>query len=428
MKRPFRIIYFSARGYVFPLVLIATLAIGLFVTTVTQLQMSQKKQQAHLNKYQSAFNIGYSALVDILAQLQETQWEARTFKSSPQDKYNQSLFGGTYDLRVEDYSANDYVFNVKVRVKFADKTQLFYWRLQYQPNLLDFTTLTVPLYFGQFEIQNQPLNSTYVVNLDKVVDDILAKQDSNQADAMKIMELINNQATVEDILKSIGAMPGDTEVPGATTPRPPEESMTQATNNLPAESIVSIIDEAAGVADPTAQQAISTLALADILEAPYNNMNAPAKRLVITAIFVRLLKLEEDPYNYRDAANHFSDIPYVTGNSTQAEKDLKKYTPFVSVAFNNKIVEGHNNMFYPDSTLIVEHMGWLISNSKDYADAQLANPGNLSDEQKTRLEVIKNWAKPQLSDSYKNHPDKSRPMTIGQTLDLLTPLVDLVEK
>ena len=105
----------AKRGYIFPMILFASLAVGLFILTLTQFQTSNRMKYRPLNDYQAAFNIGYSALVEVLADIQSRQWSNRSFKNAPQNR-NAALFGGTYNLQVEDHASGEYVFNVKVRV------------------------------------------------------------------------------------------------------------------------------------------------------------------------------------------------------------------------------------------------------------------------------------------------------------------------
>ena len=112
------------RAYIFPMILLATLSVGLFVVTLTQLQSSTKARFAHLNDYQRAFNIAYSALVEELGNIQIRQWSNRTFATGPV-AYTRDLFGGRYNLLIEDYDTDENLFNTKIRVITLTDTFFF---------------------------------------------------------------------------------------------------------------------------------------------------------------------------------------------------------------------------------------------------------------------------------------------------------------
>ncbi|NCB40174.1 MAG: OmpA family protein [Erysipelotrichia bacterium] len=188
-------------GYVFPLILFATLAVGLFIVTITQFQSSNRLKYQHLNNYQSAFNIAYSALVEVLADIQSRQWSNRSFKTGPKDK-SADLFGGRYDLRVENHDTLEYVFNTKVRVAYKNKKHLFYWRLKYNPNLLDFTSLFVPIFFEDF--QNSATIPANPDELDELVDKKLEQREENRPKVIEIAETLKPTPTIKEALKKVG--------------------------------------------------------------------------------------------------------------------------------------------------------------------------------------------------------------------------------
>lgn len=188
-------------GYVFPLILFATLAVGLFIVTITQFQSSNRLKYQHLNNYQSAFNIAYSALVEVLADIQSRQWSNRSFKTGPKDK-SADLFGGRYDLRVENHDTLEYVFNTKVRVAYKNKKHLFYWRLKYNPNLLDFTSLFVPIFFEDF--QNPATIPANPDELDELVDKKLEQREENRPKVIEIAETLKPTPTIKEALKKVG--------------------------------------------------------------------------------------------------------------------------------------------------------------------------------------------------------------------------------
>ena len=189
------------RGYVFPLVLLATMAIGMFIITMTQFQSSNRLKYQHLNDYQTAFNIAYSALVEVLADIQTKQWSNRSFKSKPIDK-SATLFEGNFEMRVENHASVEFAFNVKIRVTYKNKRHLFYWRLVYNPNLLDFTRLFVPVYYEDF---SDP--AAVPSDLDELVDKKIKQREDNQPKVNEIARVVKEAPKVAEALKKVGIDP-----------------------------------------------------------------------------------------------------------------------------------------------------------------------------------------------------------------------------
>ena len=209
-------------GYIFPMILFASLAVGLLIITLSQFQSSNRLKYQHLNDYQSAFNIAYSALVEVLADTQSRQWSNRSFKSGPQNK-NADLFGGTYNLRVEDHDSIEFMFNVKIRVSYKNKNHLFYWRMNYTPNLLDFTNLFATAFYKDFQ---DPADISDPDDIDEKVDEIISQRNNNRPKVIEIVAALKPANTVKKALKVVGI---DADgVKQANQPRP-----AIATINLP---------------------------------------------------------------------------------------------------------------------------------------------------------------------------------------------------
>ncbi len=223
------------RGYVFPLILFATLAVGMFIVSITQFQSANRLKYQHLNDYQSSFNIGYSALVEILADIQAKQWSNRSFKSGPVDK-SASLFGGKFELRVADHDTDEFTFNVKIRVTYKNKRHLFYWRLIYNPNLLDFTRLFVPVYYEDF---SDP--AAVPSDLDEIVDKKIKQRDDNLPRLREIAALVKPAPTVEEALKKVGINPGG--VKQADQPRPDGPKISIPVTDMPLSKITQLVSK-----------------------------------------------------------------------------------------------------------------------------------------------------------------------------------------
>lgn len=189
------------QGYIFPMILMATLSVGLFLVTFTQMQGAAKARFAHLNEYQRAFNIAASAMVEALADLNAVQWDNRAFKGSPV-AYTRDLFDGRYNLLIEDQDADKHLFNTKIRVNYADKNYLFYWRLRYVPDLIDFTTFTIPVYFGQ--IPNVTGTMADFDSADAIVDSELERRKNFRERALEIATELDQSESLVEALRKIG--------------------------------------------------------------------------------------------------------------------------------------------------------------------------------------------------------------------------------
>jgi outer membrane protein OmpA-like peptidoglycan-associated protein len=233
-------------GYIFPMILFASLAVGLLVLTLAQFQSSNRQKYQHLNDYQAAFNIAYSALVEVLADVQSRQWSNRSFKAGPKD-LSANLFGGSYNLRVEDHASIEFMFNVKIRVKFKEKSHLFYWRMQYNPSLLDFTNLFIPVYYEEY---GDPANVPS--DIDSKVDDIMQRRKDNQPKVEEIADRLRTGDTVKEALEVVGIDPGG--VNQADLPRPGIDTITMPPINLPLKPVSTLIS----AVDPAASHVIKS--------------------------------------------------------------------------------------------------------------------------------------------------------------------------
>ncbi|MEW6708990.1 MAG: hypothetical protein AB1403_04140 [Candidatus Riflebacteria bacterium] len=193
------------QGYVFPLILLATISIAFFVLTLFQLESSHRDQLMHLNAYQHSLNVAYSVCVEQLAKLKEKQWDSRFFKDKPFIEVNKKLFNSTYDVCVEDYNPASFTFNIKIRTTSAGKSNLFYWRHRYIPNMLDFTRLTIPIFFDDLESELfEPARKSEV---DAIVDKKLENFAKNKDKAEQINKEIISSGNPTDALDKIAAVP-----------------------------------------------------------------------------------------------------------------------------------------------------------------------------------------------------------------------------
>lgn len=225
------------RAYIFPVILLATLSVGLFIVTLTQLQSSTKARFSHLNSYQRAFNIAYSALVEELGNIQVEQWSNRKFVAGPV-AYTKDLFGGRYNLLIEDYDVDKNLFNTKIRVRYADRYFLFYWRLKYVPDLLDFSKFTIPVYYGEFPNVTGSMND--FDGTDAQVDTELARRAANREKAIKIGKNMDTQPTLQDALGVVGI--NNPDVKDMQQSRPEAEALEIALGDVPSDRIVKLLE------------------------------------------------------------------------------------------------------------------------------------------------------------------------------------------
>ncbi|KAF1079146.1 MAG: hypothetical protein GQF41_4533 [Candidatus Rifleibacterium amylolyticum] len=242
---------YGKSGYIFPLILMATLSIGFFTMTLVQLQSSHHDQLQHLNNYQHALNLAYSVNVEVLSELREKQWEERFFKDKPVYRMNQKLFGGTYDLCVEDYDTSEYTFNVKIRTTIGERKSLFYWRQRYIPNMLDFTRLAFTVSFGEYDPELfEPAKKS---EIDKIVDDKLKNAVDNYEEAAKIAATLKKEPTLGSVIEKLGALPAGvdiSQVKGESQIRPSAPVLGTQASNQPKTKVTDALNDLNTLVDP----------------------------------------------------------------------------------------------------------------------------------------------------------------------------------
>lgn len=323
--KPDRVTLPAKGGYIFPMVLFASLAVGLLVVTLTQFQSSNRIKYQHLNNYQAAFNIAYSALVEVLADIQSKQWSNRSFKSGPEDK-NADLYGGTFNLRVEDHASVEFMFNVKVRVTYKEKAHLFYWRMQYSPNLLDFTSLFVPAYFEESGDQADIADPD---SIDAKVDEIIRQRKENRVKIIEIAKALKPADTVKKALKVVGIEADG--VKQADQPRPAVTKINLPTVGLPLKSITNLAFDVA----PEARHVIKALNFAIEI----HELSVEQKLLLDTLAEL----LQERPDYHIKVCGHASSTGPEAGNmqlSIERAQGVADYLVAAGVAADRMSVKG----------------------------------------------------------------------------------------
>ncbi len=227
------------------MILLVTISIAFFTIALYKLESSHHNQLLHLNSHQHSLNVAYSVCVKQLAKLKEKQWDNRFFKNKPFIVANQKLFGITYDVCVEDYNPAAYIFNVKVRTVIAGKASLFYWRQKYITNMLDFTKLSIPIFFGN--MPPELFEQEKKLELDRLVDKKLENLEKNREEAEKINGTIRNTGNSADALEVIAAVPPGKsgQILDGVVTRPEQSSLNtkpSTSDKVGIESIINTLD------------------------------------------------------------------------------------------------------------------------------------------------------------------------------------------
>jgi hypothetical protein len=381
--------------------------VGLFIVTTTQIQHSNRLQINHLNDYQKSFNIAYSALVELLADLQKKQWKNRSFKTNP-EIYSREIFGGRFYLKAEDYDPDNYIFNVKIRTKTDKKYSLYYWRLKYIPSLLDFTRLTIPLYFSHFPAKGTDDDFT---RYDDEVDSDLEKCKDNWDKAREIAEELNKKDTFKEVIEGLG-IPAE-DISKNNTDRNIPEDFSISDNSLETSTLEEIIEDTPGIVKTEIEKVVSELPLTDIYPPPTDLkeiLTIPVTRYEIVVYMIRLLGLPED--NDQAAVENFEDIQ-------PSEDEIQNiFNIAVSSAFTFNLVIGWEGNFYGDQAMRREHMAIFLQNIDDYITFALPELNN--EELYDKYQKIQQWINEEKSKFEEINPESG--LTIGDGMEILTDL------
>lgn len=401
---------FNKRAYIFPVILIVTLSIGAFFVVVTQMQMSNKSRFVHLNDYQRAFNIAYSSMVTALADLMKVQWSNRSFALAPAVT-NASLYGGKYNLLIEDQDTDEKTFNVKIRVDYNEKIYLYYWRLRYVPDLLDFTSFTIPQYFAQLDGTTlDDLNAA-----DLIIENDLKKRDENQDKAFELAKRIDSAQDTKSILDLFG-IPSE-ETLDADQTRPPDVPLEVETDDLPAEDLVEIVETTEGAVTHEIENLVENFPLTDIyppelvpdIRVIYS---VPLTRNEIAVYIVRLLEIPETDDS--DAIEAFSDVTSVDPSEEPVKYAFNKS---VSAAHASGLVVGWNGRFWGENIIVRRDLAQLLRNVVDYIDEFYHL---LDNRLSTKYSKIKNWALDNVSTF--DNVNRESGISVGDGIEMLKAL------
>lgn len=187
------------------MVVLAGLSITLFIVVVSSLGRSSRSRIVHLDKAQTAFYIGYSAMSRFMARLHQTSWSDRDYRDAPAKQFRVTLLDGEYDLHAENTPGlnRDFQTDLYVRVRLDDMTRLFFWRLQYRDDLLDLSNRSGVLYFASIPVDRFPGAAGF--SFGSTVDRILAKRAENRETADILSMEVLGVSDVGKIAEILGA-------------------------------------------------------------------------------------------------------------------------------------------------------------------------------------------------------------------------------
>lgn len=192
-------------GFFLPIVLLTGLCIAILVFTVMNLSRNYRSQVNHSNKHQLVFQIAYSAYSKMLSECYSSGWENRSFKDSPHIESNVDLFGGRYDLLVHNTPGKDKNADLYIRVKFDDLTKLYFWRIEFNTDMLDLTRPFKSLWFSDIAVSNFPTAVSYPYAAE--VDRLLGLRSDNRQSAAQKAATIDSIADVREIVEKLGGNP-----------------------------------------------------------------------------------------------------------------------------------------------------------------------------------------------------------------------------
>ena len=169
------------RGFAYPLVILAVTMMAGFVITSSMLNQGLKTQLIQTDTDNLSFVMAYSALSKFMGKIHANSWNNRPFKGKTYSEYGVSLYGGTYDFFVEDSPGKTYQADIYVRTTMAKNSNLYFWRIKFQDDLLDVSNRIQVDFFMKTDPANFPKGSGSVFA--SKVDDLIQQRKKNQKDS-----------------------------------------------------------------------------------------------------------------------------------------------------------------------------------------------------------------------------------------------------
>lgn len=239
-KRENRIFAISSKGgFVYLLIILAVLAVSVFLLTVGNLNDSFRQQVNHVAHKDVAFEMAYSVLSGIMARIYTNPWSDRFFAAGPVSVMNKSILDSKYDFLVEDSPGRDHQFDAYIRIDLLGKKRLFFWRVGYHDNILEVSRHFSKIFFTTIDENKFPSGSGNRISDE--VDKILENREKNREKAELTSKVLKGSNNSKDIAELINA----------PTPKFPDNDFPDFNPISPkAPEIVSI----PGVAPPPAEE------------------------------------------------------------------------------------------------------------------------------------------------------------------------------
>ncbi len=220
------------RGIVIPLVIFAIIAVAGFVMTISTMGQGVKKQILHTNNNQLSFLIAYSALSNVCARIHTSSWSGRPFASAPLVENKIPMYGGRYDLTVENTKDQDFKADVYVLTHLGDFSRLFIWRIKYNDDILDIANRIEIEAFLNGDPADFPTPGSINPIAEKINKDLELRQ-VNQGDSDKLAKEVSDAENLDQILDKLKGRPRKPFHPNYPPSKSDEELAKKSPVNYP---------------------------------------------------------------------------------------------------------------------------------------------------------------------------------------------------
>ncbi|MBF0407311.1 MAG: hypothetical protein HQM10_08155 [Candidatus Riflebacteria bacterium] len=223
------------RGMAIPFVIAIALILGILLATHSFVSRSYFTQIDHLNQAQIHFSIACSAQAKILASLYEKPWEEREFKTAPVSLFGQKILGGEYDSFVMNSPGKFFQLDIYIRTRAANKTQCYFWRIQYNDDIFDLSNRCYTIFFTPVKPSDFPSGGSGTISSN--IDDLLDERIINKPPSDEKVEKIFKNPDLPNLVNAFPARaPGSTPLPdvsGVGSYSIPTLGIPQAKQNSP---------------------------------------------------------------------------------------------------------------------------------------------------------------------------------------------------
>ncbi len=197
------------KGFVFPLVLFVAFSVSFFAFIVSNLNRGYRGQVMHSDERQKTFQIAQAAYSKTAAVLAGKPWAKRNFRQRPHMEFGVPVSGGEYDCFVENSPGKFFQADVYVRARFERQSQVYFWRITYQDDVLDLSRRVCPVLFAASEDDDLPSENSR--GFAAVVETKLAERKANEPIAQERAVAISSVKSVQEVAQIISARSPDAQ-------------------------------------------------------------------------------------------------------------------------------------------------------------------------------------------------------------------------